>query len=94
MSITELNMIFAAGEIGLLLMVLVLALVARWVGKRETAREIATLPVYQLKLHGIEGPATWAAAKFAALDADTTSGQRVQQLDSALEKERVETAAV
>jgi hypothetical protein len=94
MSISELNMIFAAGEIGLLLLVLVLALVARWVGKRETAREIAALPVYQPKLHGIEGPATLAAAQFAAAAVDTTSRQMVRKLDSASEKERVETAAV
>jgi hypothetical protein len=93
MSISELNVIFAVGEIGLLLLILVLALVARWVGKRETAREIAASPVYQPKLPGIEGHATLAAAQFASAAADATSRQMVRQLDSTSEKERVETVA-
>jgi hypothetical protein len=92
MSINQLNMVFAAGEIGLLLLILVFALVARWLNKRETAREIAALPVYQPKLHGLEGPVTRAAAQFAALPSDSENFHKAQLLvETASAEEHVET---
>jgi hypothetical protein len=94
MSINQLNIIFAIGEVGLLFLILVFALVARWAGRREAAKEVGQLPVSPLKLHGQEGPATRAAAEFAALNGNYASLQPVRQLDTAMEKEHVEIAPV
>ena len=92
MSINQLSVVFAVGEIGLFLLILVLAFVARWVGKRETAREIAALPVYQPKLHGPEGPVRRPAAQFAALPSDSENFHKAQLLvETASAEDHVET---
>ena len=62
------NVVFAIGEVVLLLFIIVLAVAARWIRKRETEREIAELPVCQPKLHRLEGPGTRAAAQDAGLE--------------------------
>jgi hypothetical protein len=94
MSINQLNIIFAVGEVSLLFLILVVALVARWAGKRENSLEITPLPAGNAKLHGREGPATYADAQFAALNSDSAGLQRVQQPDTALARERAETVSV
>jgi hypothetical protein len=94
MSINQQDMIFAVGEVGLLFLIIVLALVAQWVSKREIEREIAQLPVYQPKLHGLEGPATNEAAQDAELEIEFvtfhTARQHVETLSAKERKEIVE----
>lgn len=85
-------MIFAVGEIMLLFVIIVLALVARWASKRETAREIAASRVYQLKLHGIEGPVTLDSPDYGARQSESANCHALRKsIDTDAADERVET---
>jgi hypothetical protein len=79
MSTHQMNVVFAVGEVVLLLLIIVFAVAARWIRSRETEREIAELPVYQPKLQGVEGPATRAAARAAGLEIELVSFHTDQQ---------------
>jgi hypothetical protein len=95
MSTYQLNILFAAGEIGLLLLIIMFAVTARWLSKRETEREIAALPVYRPKLDGVEGPATRENAEIAALQIEFVSLPTMRQpVGAASVKKREETVEV
>ena len=67
------DLVFAIGEVVLLLLIIVLAVAARWIRSRETEREIAELPVYQPKLHGIESLSTHATVQDASPEMEFVS---------------------
>ena len=73
------DVVFAIGEVVLLLFIIVFAVAARWMRNRETAREIAELPLYEPNLHGLGSVAARAPARDGGLEVEFASLHTARQ---------------